>query len=115
MNFSEQDVSQNKVMGILSYIGILCLIPFFAAKESQYAQFHAKQGLNLFIVEVIYSVAFSILSIVLAFIPIIGWIIIALLSLVSIAFLVIAIMGIVNACGTEAKELPLVGKIKIVK
>lgn len=115
MNFSEQDVSQNKVMGILAYLGILCLIPFLAAKESPYAQFHAKQGLNLFIIEAIYSVAFSILSVILAFIPIIGWIIIALLGLVSIVFLALAIMGIVSACGSEAKELPIVGKIKIVK
>lgn len=106
MQFSQEDVNNNKVMGILAYLGFLSLIPFFAAKESPYAQFHAKQGLTLFVVEVI----FSILAFVLAFIPIVGPIV---SLLIGICILVLVVIGIMNALGTEAKKLPVLGMIKI--
>lgn len=32
-SYSQQDIDQNKIMGILSYFGILVLIPIFAAKS----------------------------------------------------------------------------------
>ncbi len=113
--FDANDVAQNKVMGILAYIGFLFLVPLFAAKNSPYARFHANQGLVLFIVEVAYSIVFTILSFILAFIPIIGWLLILVLSLVNIVFLVFMVMGIINACSGEAKKLPLIGGITILK
>ena len=39
--FDSNDVAQNKVMGILAYIGFLFLVPLLAAKDSKYARFHA--------------------------------------------------------------------------
>lgn len=44
-SYSQQDIDQNKIMGILSYFGILVLIPIFAAKESPFARFHANRAL----------------------------------------------------------------------
>ena len=38
-----------------------------------------------------------------------------LISLLSIVFLVLAIVGIVNAVNGKAKELPIIGSIKILK
>ena len=64
--FNTEDVEQNKVFGILSYIGILVLVPILAAKDSQYARFHANQGLVLFITDVIIGACMSILSILCA-------------------------------------------------
>ncbi|MDR2162878.1 MAG: SHOCT domain-containing protein, partial [Clostridiales Family XIII bacterium] len=47
----QEDVDANRVFGIISYIFCLSLVTTFAApKESQYARFHANQGLVLFIV-----------------------------------------------------------------
>ena len=43
------DAEQNKVFGILAYLGILCLIPLLAAKDSRFARYHANQGLVLFL------------------------------------------------------------------
>ena len=108
MQFTQEDIQNNKVMAVLSYFGILALIPFLAAKESPYAQFHAKQGLTLFIVEIVYSV----LSVILAFIPVIGLIVSGVLGL---CVFVLAILGIVNAVQGQAKELPIIGMIKIFK
>lgn len=98
--YSEEDIANNKVFAILAYIGILFLVPLLAAKESKFARFHANQGLILFIVEIIVGI--------LSFIPIIG-------LLLWIATIVLAILGIVNAANGKAKELPLIGKFKLLK
>ena len=108
MQFTQEDIQNNKVMAVLSYIGILALIPFLAAKESPYAQFHAKQGLTLFIVEIVYSV----LSVILAFIPVVGLIV---SGVIGLCVFVLVILGIVNAVQGQAKELPIIGMIKIFK
>ncbi|MBE5785501.1 MAG: hypothetical protein E7330_06830 [Clostridiales bacterium] len=101
----------NKVMGILSYIWILWIVPLFAAKDSQFARFHANQGLLLWIV----SVVMGIIGIVLGFIPVVGTVIKIIGWIVNVATLVLAIIGIINAVKGEMKPLPLIGGIKIIK
>ncbi|MCM1055728.1 MAG: zinc-ribbon domain-containing protein [Bacteroides sp.] len=98
------DAQQNKAMGILAYFGILFLIPLLAAPNSRFARFHANQGLVLFLAEIVLGV--------IAAIPIVGWVI---GSLGEVAALVFAIIGIVNAANGEVKELPLIGRISIIK
>lgn len=66
-SYAAADVQNNKVMAVLSYIGILVLIPILAAKESPFARFHANQGLILFLCEIIFAVANMILSAIFAF------------------------------------------------
>ena len=114
-SFDKKDIESGKAMSILSYFGILALIPYFAEKNNQYVRYHAVQGLNLFLLSIIYSVAYSILTMILAFIPVIGWILIMLLGLLSYGFLALSIVGIVYACQDKAKELPVVNQIKIIK
>jgi len=100
------DAEQNKIMGILAYI--IFLIPLLAAKESRFAMYHANQGLVLFFG--IIAVMFA--SIILAFIPIVGW----LISFCAwIGLMVFAIMGIINASKGECKPLPLIGNFQILK
>lgn len=113
--FDAKDIEESKVMAVLAYLGILILVPILAAPNSKFARFHSNQGLILIIASVGYSIVASILSFILAFIPVIGWIISALVWLVSCAFVVLVILGIVNAAGGKAKELPLIGKFKILK
>lgn len=114
-NYSAADIQNNKVMAVLSYIGILVLVPIFAAKDSPFARFHANQGLILFLAEVIFGVANMILTVIFAFLGQIAllWTIVAFL--VYIAFLVLLILGIINAAQGQAKELPLIGKIRILQ
>jgi uncharacterized membrane protein len=96
------DVEKNKVMGILAYI--LFLIPLLAAKESKFAMYHANQGLVLFLTVIAVNIVGSI-------IPIIGWFL--LLPLGNLAVLILAIIGIINAAKGETKQLPLIGKLKL--
>lgn len=100
--YDPQDIEKNKVMALLAYI--IFLIPLLAAKDSPFARFHANQGLVLFIAAVLVSAV--------AAIPIIGWI---LAPIAAVAITIMSILGIVNAVGGKAKELPLIGKFKILK
>lgn len=102
--FSEMEDSNDKLFGILSYFGILWLIGLLAGK-TEFAKFHANQGLVLFIASAIIGVV--------GVIPIVGWFIVAPVG--GIATLVFAIMGIVNAAQGQMKPLPLIGKFQIIK
>jgi uncharacterized membrane protein len=114
-DYDKTDIEQNKVMAVLAYLGILVIVPLIAAPKSKFARFHANQGLVLVICSVIYAIAYSIIS---AIVFAISWrlgFIVTLICLVSILFIILAIIGIVNAATGKAKELPIIGKIKIIK
>ncbi len=113
--FDVADINQNKAMAILAYFGPLVLIPIFAAKGSKFARYHSNQGLVLLLASIAYSIVYGILS---SIILVISWrlyFITSILSLVSIVFAVLCIIGIINAATGKAKELPLIGKFKILK
>lgn len=115
-DFDSADIEQNKIMGILAYISWLVLVPIFAAPNSKFARFHANQGLVLAIVEIVYGIATGVLSSILYAISFtLGSIISTLFSIVAIVFFVVSIIGIINAVNGKAKELPLIGKIRILK
>ena len=114
--FDPNDVQQNKVLSLFAYIGILFLIPLLAAPNSRFARFHANQGLVLFLFDIAGGIAIGILTAIFIWVPVAGTIIITILSAaVYLCLLAAMIMGIVNAATGKAKELPLIGKIKIIK
>lgn len=116
MEVNTKDAQDNKAMGILAYLGILVLVPIFAAKESPFARFHANQGLVLLIAEAAYGIAVAILSAIFLAISLRLWLVInTILGILWIAFAVWAILGIVNAAKGEMKPLPIIGGIKILK
>ena len=111
-----KDAQDNKVMGILAYLGILVLVPIFAAKESPFARYHSNQGLVLLITVVVLSIAISILSFIFAFISVALLIIITICNAaLGIGSLVFIILGIINVNNGVMKELPVIGKFKILK
>lgn len=107
-DFEKEDIENNKVMGVLAYLSWLVLIPLFAAPKSKFARFHANQGIVLAITEIIWWI---ITVIIANIIPILS----SILGLVNILFLILAIIGIINAVNGKAKELPIVGKFRILK
>lgn len=123
-SFDPNDIQQNKVMAVLSYFGILCLIPLLAGKNSPFARFHAGQGLTLFLIDIAYGILSALLSLIK--VPSVSylfgipyqtyatpWFVSLIIFLVGIPLLVLAILGIVNAATGKAKELPLIGKIRL--
>ncbi|MBU1165164.1 hypothetical protein KKA15_06435 [Patescibacteria group bacterium] len=83
---------QDKTWGAISYVWVLSVLVIAMKKDSKFAQFHAKQGLILFVAEVFWWV------------PIFGWI------LGTVAF-VLAIVGIIKALNGEWWEIPVVGSL----
>lgn len=105
-NYNPQanDVEENKLISILCYFGILFLIPYLVKPDSPFVKFHSNQGLVLLIA----SVALGVVS----RIPYLGWLVGAV---GGIFVFVCFIMGIINVCNGATKELPLIGKIQILK
>lgn len=100
--YDNKDIQENKFYAVISYFWILFLIPILVKKESEFAIFHAKQGLALFVLTVIYGV--------LIMVPIIGWFLISGLgAIISIIYVVLFLMGIINALQGQCKELPVIG------
>ena len=109
--YDAQDIRNNKAMAILAYLSWLVLIPLFAARESKFARFHCNQGIVLAVAEIIAVIVLNILD----GLPLIGWIFSIAGSLLGLVCFLFAILGIINAANGKAKELPIIGKFKILK
>ncbi len=115
-SYAREDIEQNKMMAIFAYIWLLFLVPLLAAPNSRFARFHANQGLVLFIFEAGASIVLIILGILFAFIsPALSFLSTILWLLVWLPSLGLIVLGIINASGGKAKELPVIGKIKLIK
>ncbi len=87
------DVEANKNIAALSYIWILCLVPLLSKKNSEFAQFHAKQGLILFIIELIAGL--------FVWFPFFG-------QLLMLLLIVISVMGIIKTYNGEWWKIPFI-------
>lgn len=93
----------NKWVCVSAYF--VFFIPLLMDSSNSTYRFHANQGLVLTILAIVVNIVGS-------FVPVIGWVV---LLLGRILVLVLAIMGIVNAANENMKELPLIGKIELIK
>ena len=115
--FERNEVSQNKVMGVLSYLGILVLIPLIAGnRQSQYVKHHVNQGIVLFILSSMVDLlegdwVWGLHSVIHFGGGMFSWI----FDILGLVFFILMVMGIVSACKGERKELPIIGKIKFFK
>lgn len=50
---SELRTDEGRLAAIMSYIPLLCFIPLLSMKENREARFHARQGLVLFVIELV--------------------------------------------------------------
>ena len=107
--FAAEDIAQNKGKAALSYLGILILVPLLAAKDSAFAKFHINQGLLLLIA----SFAIEILA------QIAKWVNLSFLSgivgLLAVVIFVFRLIGFIWALQGKAKDLPLIGDIKLIR
>ena len=87
------DAKTTSIVAYLTWIGLIIAV---VAGDKEGAKFHVNQALVIML--------FSLLSII----PCIGWI-------WGIFMLVCWIMGLIAAINQEEKEVPLIGRIKILK
>src|SRR4051794_8970266 len=99
-------VVEDRTVAILSYItliGFIVAIVIHSSKKTQLGAFHLRQVLGLFIT----GVAFGLCAIVLAFIPILGWLVI---FAGWITMVVLVIMGFISAATGKQTPVPLIGQ-----
>ncbi len=100
--------SNETLMGILAYLGVLALVPYLVKDQSAFVHAHAVRGMNLFLLEVIAWVAVGILS----WVPVLNDV---LSSVVGLAGFVFSLIGIIYVANHEDKDLPLIGSIRLIK
>lgn len=99
------------IMVILSYFGILSLIPFFMFRDKrddpkkEFIYFHARQGVTLLLSVFCVDIVLGILLIV----PIVNCLSMILIMLVGLTAVVFMIIGIVKAFGSKRWVMPVVG------
>lgn len=94
-----QGAGNNKLMAIISYLGILWIIPFLTdAKNDPFVKFHVKQGIVLFVCDL--AVWFLV-----GYIP--GSYMFA--PILNLALLAMVIIGVMNAANNQQKPLPVIG------
>lgn len=90
-------IDEDKLMAVLSYIGILVFIPLFTRRHDSFIQFHAKQGLVIFIGEVIALLASQ-------------WIIF-IGNLLFVVLLIASVIGLIQALQGRRFTIPVIGKL----
>lgn len=85
---------------------LIFFIPIIVDSEDEVYKFHTNQGLNLLLLTVAVTILGSI-------IPIIGWFLI--LPIGAIFCFVLFVMGVINSINEKQKELPVIGKINLIK
>jgi uncharacterized membrane protein len=101
------------VAGLLAYLfgPVSGIVFYILEKENTFVRFHAVQSILVAIASVVFWIGFTVLSSVLAFIPILGWIVSGLVSVVAgFAFFALWIVLMVKAFQGQEWEVPIVGK-----
>ena len=93
---SDQGADGNRLFGGLSYLSILFALPFIFTPQDEFAKFHAKQGLRLFI--------FGLVGDAVGALTGFGWI------FTLIRFYLIY-KGMMNAFNGVKEPLPYIGNI----
>jgi uncharacterized membrane protein len=91
-------VNSMTILAILAYLYILVLIPIIFGSKKPFIQYHARQGMALLIVWVLFAFSF--------YLPLAPWII-------ALFIVVCIIVGIINVVTGHERPLPLIGKLAI--
>lgn len=98
----------NKTIAIVSYITIIgWAIAYFSYKDanpkSSLVRYHLSQSLGLAIINILFAIAFFIIA---GIIPALSF-----LSIVALVFVILWVIGIINANNEQEKPLPVIGKM----
>jgi len=97
---NEKEIQEGKFFAVVSYISFLCIITLVLKRDNKFAVYHAKQGLVLFVFEVV--------SFILSIIPLLG----GLLRIFGTAiFMLVSLWGILQALMGNSCRIPVVSEI----
>ena len=119
--YTVQDKKKNKTSALLCYLPFVVFYIIITGKykNSKYLSFHANQGLNVtlfyvaaFAISNLLQILFKRDSLIKNDIP--GWVGFICYILYCCAFL-LTLFGIIHTTNESSKELPLIGKFRILK
>jgi len=96
--------SNRNVMILLSYLWLLALIPLVVEKHDREVQWHAKNGLLLTGAELIFWVAFQIVTVVLG--SFLGCIVAIFAPIVALGIVVLHIFAIIKGINGQRLIIP---------
>ncbi len=99
-------MSEDKTVAILSYltlIGFIVAVVLHGNKKTKLGTFHLRQALGLLVT----AIGCWVINVMLAFIPIIGWITIIVIWLGLFA---LWLMGFIGAASGQLKPIPVLGE-----
>lgn len=96
----DPEVQEGKFFAAVGYLSVLCFVPLLLKKGNRFAQFHGKQGLVLFILEVAASI--------LKAIPALGDVV---FTLAFVVLGILSLVGIVKVLMGEYWEMPVIQEV----
>lgn len=93
-------IANSKVLAALSYLGPLCILPFLLGKNDEFAQFHGRQGLGLFLTGIGANLVSTILGL--------NW-------LVTLMWIFMIFKGMSAANAGKREALPYIGGLFLKK
>jgi uncharacterized membrane protein len=89
---------KTRFLAMLSYLGILCLVPMLVNTEDEYVNFHARQGLFLWM--------WGVLAIFGLYLPVVGRLFFSISAILIVLF---SLIGILSVMLTKAWKFPFIG------
>lgn len=99
LNFPLLDIAlKHRILALLSYLGVLVIIPLIFGRKIAFIQYHARQGVALLGLWVIGIFSF--------YVPFLPWAIVFII-------LVETLIGLVNVITHREKHLPIIGRVAL--
>ena len=109
---SVDERTQKKIICALAYVfGILFFLPLIVYPNDEFGKFHANQSLVVLLTVIIGEVLFGILTMI----PAVGIVFSILCGVFGLLMLIACIFAILGVVREEKFELPVLGKIRILK
>lgn len=109
---SKPESPNRTLMLVLSYLGILALVPLLVEKDDAEIQWHAKHGLVLSVSWIVLFIGLGLIGVIAGTIPVVGWVVSIVLgcgtSLLPLGILVLHIVAMVKAVKGERLTVPVI-------
>ena len=96
----DPQIQDARFFAAMGYFNLLCFVPLILKKDNKFAQFHGKQGLVLFILEI----AASILKVI----PALGGLV---FTVAFVVFGILSVVGVMKVLMGEYWEMPVIYEI----
>lgn len=110
-----RDGTESRVVAALAYLGPLVFVAFCLAKGEKFVRFHVNQGIVLLLASVVYGITSGVLERVILEVFWRAYFFTGVIGLAGLVFPVLACVGIANAVNGRKRELPVIGRIRVLR